>query len=95
MTAGETKEVHSASPAAAGANGSYALSVRDFGATGDGKTIDSTAINSAIDKAASIGGGTVIFPAGNYLCYSIHLKSNVSASRRRHQGAGNAIGAVR
>jgi polygalacturonase len=54
------------------------LSVRSFGATGDGKTLDTSAINSAIDAAASVGGGTVFFPAGTYASYSIHLKSNVA-----------------
>jgi polygalacturonase len=54
-----------------------ALDVRMFGAVGDGKSIDTPAINKAIDAAASAGGGTVFFPAGNYLSYSIHLKSNV------------------
>ncbi len=52
--------------------------VRFFGATGDGKTIDTPAINRAIEAATAAGGGTVRFPAGNYLCYSIHLKSNVA-----------------
>ena len=52
--------------------------VRSFGATGDGHTIDSPAINAAIDRAASEGGGTVLFPAGIYACYSIHLKSKVA-----------------
>jgi len=51
--------------------------VRTFGATGDGKSLDTPAINKAIDAAAANGGGTVIFPAGSYLCYSLHLKSNV------------------
>jgi polygalacturonase len=52
--------------------------VRAFGATGDGATLDSPAINRAIDAAAGGGGGTVYFRAGNYLCYSIHLKSKVA-----------------
>jgi polygalacturonase len=52
--------------------------VRAFGAKGDGATIDSPAINRAIDAAAATGGGTVYFHAGNYLCYSIHLKSKVA-----------------
>jgi polygalacturonase len=49
-----------------------------FGAKGDGKTFDTHAINQAIDAAANAGGGTVVFPAGKYLCYSIHLQSHVS-----------------
>jgi polygalacturonase len=59
---------------------SYAASlfnIRDFGAKGDGKTIDSPAINSAIDAAAKAGGGTIVFPTGTYASYSIRLKSNI------------------
>ncbi len=52
--------------------------VKSFGATGDGRAIDTAAINQAIDAAAAAGGGTVEFPAGNYLSYSIHLKSHVT-----------------
>jgi polygalacturonase len=52
--------------------------VRTFGAAGDGKTLDTPAINQAIARAASAGGGTVHFPAGTYLCYSIRLQSAVS-----------------
>ncbi len=56
---------------------SHTFNVRDYGATGDGKTIDSPAINKAIDAAAVAGGGTVYFPAGTYASYSIHLKSHL------------------
>jgi polygalacturonase len=52
--------------------------VRAFGATGNGKALDTPAINRAIETAAAAGGGTVHLPAGTYLCYSIHLKSGVS-----------------
>jgi polygalacturonase len=51
--------------------------VRKYGAAGDGKTLDTSAINRAIDAAASAGGGIVLFPAGTYLCFSIRLKSQV------------------
>lgn len=54
------------------------LNVKSFGATGDGKTLDTPAINKAIETAAASGGGTVWFPAGSYLCYSIRLKSNIT-----------------
>jgi polygalacturonase len=54
------------------------LSVKTFGATGDGKTLDTPAINKAIEAAAAAGGGTVYFPAGNYLSVSIHLRSNIA-----------------
>jgi len=54
------------------------ISIKDFGAKGDGKAVDSKAINDAIDAAVKTRGGTVYFPAGTYLSYSIHLKSNIS-----------------
>ncbi|MBZ5611815.1 MAG: glycoside hydrolase family 28 protein [Acidobacteriia bacterium] len=54
------------------------FSVAAFGARGDGKTLDTGAVNQAIEAAASAGGGTVRFAPGNYLCYSIHLKSKVT-----------------
>ncbi|HWA86360.1 MAG TPA: glycosyl hydrolase family 28-related protein [Opitutus sp.] len=54
------------------------FNVRDYGATGDGHVIDSPAIDHAIDAAAAAGGGTVVIPAGEYLCYSIHLRSHVA-----------------
>ena len=53
------------------------VDVRMHGAKGDGAATDSPAINRAIDAAAAAGGGTVYFPAGVYLSYSIRLKSNV------------------
>jgi polygalacturonase len=53
------------------------FSVRSFGATGEGKTVDSGAINRAIEAASQVGGGTVWFPPGTYLSYSIRLKSRI------------------
>ena len=52
--------------------------LKNYGARGDGKTLDTAAINKAIAAAAAAGGGRVYFPAGNYLSYSIRLKNNVS-----------------
>lgn len=54
------------------------FNIREFGAVGDGHSIDSPAINRAIEAAASNGGGAVFAPAGVYACYSIRLRSNVS-----------------
>jgi polygalacturonase len=52
--------------------------IREYGATGDGRTLDTAAVNKAIETAAAAGGGTIAFPAGNYLCYSIRMKSNIT-----------------
>ena len=51
--------------------------VREFGATGDGKTVDTPAINKAIEAVAAKGGGMLVFPPGTYMCFTIHLKSRV------------------
>lgn len=58
-------------------SGSGMFDVQAFGAKGDGSTIDTPAINRAIE-ATAVAGGTVRFAPGQYLCYSIHLKSNVA-----------------
>jgi polygalacturonase len=54
------------------------INIRDFGATANDKKVDTKAINNAITAASKAGGGTVYFPAGTYLSYSIHLKSNIA-----------------
>jgi polygalacturonase len=50
---------------------------RDFGAVGDGKTLDTEAVQAAIDACASKGGGTVYFPAGTYLSGTIYLRDHI------------------
>ena len=54
------------------------LDVRSFGAHGDGHHIDSPAINRALEVAATHPGDTVVVPEGIYLCYSLHLQSEVT-----------------
>ena len=54
------------------------ISVKDFGAVGDGVTDDTTAIQNAIDYAASLGGGIVKLPSGNYLISQLEFKSGQS-----------------
>ena len=51
--------------------------VRNYGAAGDGKNLDSPAIDKAIQAAAAAGGGTVYLPPGTYLSGTIHLASNI------------------
>ncbi len=76
-------------PPAATANlalsGEY--NVRAFGARGDGKALDTDAINRAMATASAAGGGTVLVPAGTYPCLSLHLKSNI----RLHLDAGAVL----
>src|ERR1700690_2335018 len=48
--------------------------VNDFGARGDGKSVDTGAIQRAID-AAGKAGGTIVFAPGTYLTGSLFLKS--------------------
>src|SRR6267378_3275413 len=55
-----------------------ALNVRDFGATGNGLTKDTTAIQKALDRCGVLGGGEVLFPAGTYLSGAIALRSNTT-----------------
>lgn len=52
--------------------------VRQFGAVGDGASMDTPAVNRAIEAASAVGEGTVVFPAGQYLCYTIRLRSHVA-----------------
>ncbi len=51
--------------------------VTDFGAVADAKTLNTAAIQKAIDAAAAAGGGTVVIPAGKFLSGSIFLKPGV------------------
>lgn len=68
-----------------------AFDVRTYGAKGDGVTLDTAAINAAIEAAAAAGGGTVHFPAGTYLSFSIRLKSHVTL----YLDSGSTIEAAR
>jgi len=57
---------------------SAVFDVKSYGAKGDGKILDSPAINQAIEAASAAGGGTVHFPAGTYVIGSIRLRSNLT-----------------
>jgi len=52
--------------------------IRDFGAKGDGVTLDTAAVQAAIDACAKDQGGTVVVPAGVFVIGTIELKSNVT-----------------
>ncbi len=57
--------------------GTKDFNIVDYGATGDGVTINTRAIQSAIDACARSGGGRVIIPSGKFLSGTIILKSHV------------------
>jgi hypothetical protein len=52
--------------------------VRDFGATGNGKTLDTRSLNAAIEACHAAGGGMVYVPPGVYLSGTVVLRSNVT-----------------
>lgn len=52
--------------------------VRQFGARGDGKAVDTAAVQKALDECGHAGGGTVRFPAGTYLSQPISLHSKTT-----------------
>lgn len=62
-------------PVAAASAGEY--NIKDYSAIGDGITLNTRAIQAAIDDCAENGGGTVYFPAGTFLSGTIYLKNNV------------------
>lgn len=81
---------------------SRSYSIRDYGAKGDGKTLDTAPVQAAIDACAADRGGTVLVPAGDFLIGTVELKSNVtlhlSASGRllgsstiEHYSAGKGV----
>ena len=70
------------SPPAERSSAPREFDVRRFGATGDGRTLDTGAINRAIAAAHALGGGTVVFPAGDYLSHSVRLRSRITLDLR-------------
>jgi polygalacturonase len=58
--------------------GPSVYNIRDYGAVGDGQTLDTLAIRAAIEACGQNGGGTVHIPAGAYVTGSIFLRSNIT-----------------
>ena len=73
----EVKNLPQATATAPSSAEQQGYNVRAFGSVGDGKNLDSPAINRAIESCAQAGGGTVYVPPGTYLCGSIRMKSNI------------------
>lgn len=53
------------------------IDIRQFGAINDGTTLNTIKIQAAIDSCYHLGGGTVVFPKGNYLTGTIVIRANV------------------
>ena len=51
--------------------------VTGYGAAGDGRTMNTAAIQRCIDSCAVLGGGTVIIPSGIFMTGTLRLRSNV------------------
>ena len=62
---------------AAGAHAQTSFNVRDSGATGDGHTKDTAALQRAIDKAGQVS-GTVLLPPGTYVTGTLQLRSGIT-----------------
>jgi len=75
---GLTGAIATAAPPAFAQTTGRMFDAADFGAVGDGETINTRPIQAAIDAAAGAGGGTVVLKPGVYLSGSLFVKSNVT-----------------
>lgn len=82
--------------------GARLYNIRDYGAKGDGKTLNTASIQKAIDNCSRDGGGTVLIPSGEFLCGTLELKSNITlhiaatgkllgSPKREHYTAGKGV----
>jgi len=54
------------------------FNIKNYGATGDGHTLDTRSINNAIAACVNAGGGTVLVPAGTFVTGTFQLFSNIN-----------------
>ena len=74
--------------------GARTYNIADFGAVGDGNTLNTVAVQRAIDTCTNENGGTVLVPAGDFVIGTIELKSNVTlqiAARGRLLGSAKIV----
>src|SRR5258705_8955280 len=64
--------------AVAGTEQGHVFNVRDHGARGDGKSLDTAAIQQALDACGDAGGGTVLLPPGTYRCRPLVLRTKTT-----------------
>jgi Glycosyl hydrolases family 28 len=74
-------------PAATTDLGARIYNIRGYGARGDKTTVDTAAVQAAIDACTRDGGGTVLVPAGTFVIGTVELKSNVTL----HIAAGGRL----
>lgn len=67
--------------------GAQTYNIRDFGAKGDGTSLDTAAVQAAIDACNRDNGGTVVVPAGTFVIGTVEMKSNVTL----HLAAGATL----
>lgn len=58
--------------------GALTVHPREFGAVGDGRQLDTQAIQAALDRCAAQGGGTVLLEGGTFLSGTLYLRSHVT-----------------
>jgi polygalacturonase len=73
-----TVDARGQAPPSDAAAGARVYNIREYGAKGDGKAVDTAAVQAAIEACAKDGGGTVLVPAGVFHIGTIELKSNVT-----------------
>ena len=77
-----TEQAHAAQPGiaknAGDDLGARIYNVRSFGAKGDGATLDTAAVQAAVDACHNDGGGTVLVPAGTFLIGTVELRSHIT-----------------
>ena len=81
-----------ANPAKDDLPGAKVYNIRDFGAKGDGVTLDTAAVQAAIDACHRDQGGVVLVPAGVFVIGTVELKSNVTlriAAQGKLLGSGD------
>ena len=67
------------------------FNVKDFGAIADGVTLNSAAVQKAVDECSAQGGGTVLFEGGDFVLSTVFLKSNVTV---RIEKSARILGAL-
>lgn len=74
----EREQQPAGASADASTRGTRVYNIRDFGAKGDGVTLDTAALQGAIDACNRDEGGTVLVPAGVFVIGTVEMKSNVT-----------------